>query len=130
MSEWKMLKSDKEKKIQVVKLLHPGLEPDDLFNNDPIESFNNDGSESDDEEKDDTPSGILSTASVQKHNHSILRQAYGLVEAMGPVGLMQKDMVQQLGLARLEARIVLRVLLRLQMVNKIIKDVGKGRVFM
>ena len=125
-----MRSSDEEKTIQVMRLLHPDLEPDDLFNNDSNESlFINDGSDSGDEEKDDISIGILTSASVQRHNHSILRHAYDLVEAVGPKGVMQNDLVEELGLAKLDARCVLRVLLRLQMVDRITKDIDKSRVF-
>jgi hypothetical protein len=122
-----MRHSDNEKSIKVMRLVNPALDPEDIFAED--EKPNEDASESDDDERDNVSTGILTNAIVQRHHHSIIRQVYNLVEAAGPEGLSQNDVVMQLGLAQLDARSVLRALLRLQMAERITKDIEKSRVF-
>jgi len=122
-----MRHSDNEKSIKVMRLVNPALDPEDIFAED--EKPNEDASESDDEERENVSTGILTNAIVQRHHHSIIRQVYTLVEAAGPEGLSQNDVVMQLGLAQLDARSVLRALLRLQMAERITKDIEKSRVF-
>jgi hypothetical protein len=122
-----MRHSDNEKSIKVMRLVNPALDPEDIFAED--EKPNEDASESDDEERENVSTGILTNAIVQRHHHYIIRQVYTLVEAAGPEGLSQNDVVMQLGLAQLDARSVLRALLRLQMAERITKDIEKSRVF-
>ena len=122
-----MRHSDNEKSIKVMRLVNPALDPEDIFAED--EKPNEDASESDDDERDNVSTGILTNAIDQRHHHSIIRQVYNLVEAAGPEGLSQNDVVMQLGLAQLDARSVLRALLRLQMAERITKDIEKSRVF-
>ena len=122
-----MRHTDNEKSIKVMRLVHPDLDPENLFAED--EKPTEDASESDEEERDNLSAGIMANAIVQRHHHSIIRQAYSLVEAAGSEGVSQNDMTTQLGLAQLDARSVLRALLRLQMVERITKDIEKSRVF-
>lgn len=122
-----MRHSDNEKSIKVMRLVNPGIEPEDIFGDD--EKPTDEISDSDDEDRDNASTGILSNAILQRHNDSIVRQAYSLVEATGPEGLNQNDLVAQLGLPQLDARCVLRCLLRIQMVERITKDIDKSRVF-
>lgn len=123
--EWKLRNTDSEKKIKVVRLRDPDVDPEDLFG---VDETPDDESLDSDEEESVGSSGILD-ASNQRHHHPITHQAYQCVEAAGPDGLKQKELGEKLGLSQLDARSVLRVLKRLDLVDCIVKDVRKNRVF-
>ena len=123
--EWKV--GDKEKVVKAVCLFNPKIELGDVFDE---VSINNLESESSVESDDTSTTGLLPNWIVQTHNQSIIRQAYALFEAMGPTGLNENDLSEKLGLPKLDARMILRALLRLQLVDKIAKDLQKTSVFM
>lgn len=123
--EWKLRNTDSEKMIKVVRLRDPDIDPEDLFR---VDETPDDESLDSEEEESAGSSGILD-CSKQQHHYSIVRQAYLCVEAAGPDGLKQKELGEQLGLSQLDARSVLRVLKRLDLVDCIVKDVKKNRVF-
>ena len=122
-----MRHSDNEKQVKVVRLLDPTIEPETLFVGD--DAPDEDGSlDSDDEES--ASSGILSNAVTQQHHYSIVQQAYKCVEASGSEGLTQGALAEHLGLSQLDARSTLRVLSRLLVVDCVVKEVKKNRVFL
>lgn len=122
-----MKNGEGEKQVKVIRLINPSIDPEELFMNE--EKPDDDGSvDSDDEES--PSSGILTNAVVQQHNYSIAYQAYKCLEAAGADGLRQSDVAERLGLSQLDARSTLRVLIRLQMADCIVKEVKKSRVFL
>ena len=123
--EWKV--GDKEKVVKAVCLFNPKIELGDVFDE---VSINDLESESSVESDDTSTTGLLPNWIVQTHNQSIVRQAYALFEEMGPTGLNENDLSEKLGLPKLDARMILRELVRLQMVDKITKDLQKTSVFM
>lgn len=125
--DWKMRNGDGEKQVKVVRLLDPTVDPETLFLGD--EAPPDDGSLGSDEEES-TSSGILTNAVLQSHHYSLAQQAYQFVEASGSEGLTQGDLAEQLGLSSLDARATLRVLTRLQVVDCVVKEVKKNRVFL
>ena len=61
------------------------------------------------------------------YERPLLNQAYVVVEARGELGMSQKELGNTFKLPQLEARMVCRSLERLEMVKKIMRDVGKQR---
>ena len=59
----------------------------------------------------------------------LILQAYRCVESAGPGGLKQKDLAVQLAVNQLDARTLLRALVRLQLVDSVVKDQAKNRVY-
>ena len=125
--EWKV--GDKEKVVKAVCLFNPKIELGDVFDEVSINDLESESSVENDGTST-TTTGLLPNWIVQTHNQSIVRQAYALFEAIGPTGLNENDLSEKLGLPKLDARMILRALVRLQMVDKITKDLQKTSVFM
>lgn len=125
--EWKMKNSELERTVKVVRLIDPSVDPETLFLTE--EAPPEDGSVIS-EEDETTGSGILTNACIQEHHHSIIRQAYTVVEASRSEGITQGALAEKLGLSQLDARSALRALTRLQLVDCITKEVRKTRVFL
>lgn len=123
-----MKNTDAERTIKVVRLIDPSVDPDLLFEWD--ETPPEDGSVISEEQEDICESGILTNANVQEHHHSIIRQAYKIVEASESEGITQAALAEKLGLSQLDARSALRALTRVQLVDCITKEVKKNRVFL
>lgn len=81
-----------------------------------------------DDEESYGGSGILKDR-VQDHNSPLLMQSYRCIERSGPEGMKQKELAEQLGLNQLDARCVCRSLVRFRLVDLVVKDVAKNRVF-
>ena len=124
--EWKLRNTDCEKKIKVVRLKDLDVDPEDLFR---VDEICPDDDSIDSEEEESTGSSGILISTTQQHHNSIAYQAYQCVEAAGPDGLKQKELGDQLGLSQLDARSALRILKRLDVVDCIVKDVKKNRVF-
>lgn len=123
-----MRHSDGEKQVKVVRLLDPNIDPEALFQGD--ETPPEEGSLDSDEEENGTSSGILWNAVNQRHHFSIIHQAYQYVEAAGSEGVTQGGLAEKMGLSQLDSRSVLRGLSRLHMVDCVVKEVKKNRVFL
>ena len=124
--DWKLRNGDNERQIKVIQLLDPNVDPEDLFRTeDAPDDASLDGLE---EEELMTGTGILNPAHHQ-HHRSLIRQAYMCVEASGPSGLKQKQLAEQLAVNQLDARTLLRALVRLELVDSVVKDQAKNRVY-
>lgn len=125
-----MRNSDGEKQVKVVRLLDPTIDPEALFQGD--ETPPEEGSLDSDEEDNgiSSSSGILWNAVQQRHHYSLIQQAYEYLEGAGCEGLTQGALAEKMGLSQLDARSVIRALSRLQVVECVVKEFKKNRVFL
>ncbi|XP_012253071.2 general transcription factor 3C polypeptide 1 isoform X2 [Athalia rosae] len=112
--EWQQKNNNtKEKSIRVVQLLDPDFDVSELWGKEEIVD-------------DDEPYEL--DISNLKLNVPLLKQANRIVEQSGPNGISQCQVAKIMGQTKLQARTILRNLVRLKIVATFMNDVGRQRV--
>ena len=119
-----MRNCDNEKQVKIVKLID-NVNPEALIQGN--EAPTDDGSHYSEGDEESSCSGILTNAVIQRHHHSIVQQAYAVIEASGFEGLTQGDLAEQLSISQLDAHSARCALSRLLMIDCIVNKVKKTR---
>ncbi|KZC03777.1 General transcription factor 3C polypeptide 1 [Dufourea novaeangliae] len=113
-TEWQQKNNlAKEKKIKVVQLLLPTIDVAEAWNKDDIQ------------EEDE-----LHELNISNHKYSVpyLKQANAIIESTGSDGICQGRLARIMGLTKLQARTILRNLVKRNIVATYMNDIGRQRL--
>lgn len=117
-SDWQKKNKSEERELRVMQLHDPNLDVNDMW---PRENIADDN--------DDAAYDTLDVTN-QLIDETLLRQTYKCIEKSGKNGISSTDICQYLGLTKLNCRLILRNLERLQKLSKFYVDKGRQRLAM
>lgn len=109
-----MKKTVDEKSVRVLQLRNPNQEVFDMWPRD----------NSDDDE--DSAAGFLDQTRTRL-DHSLINQAYEIIDETKSVGITQSEIATRLGLTKLHARTIVRNLTRLKQITSYMSDASRQR---